>query len=111
MSKYTRQEIEQSLSRNQLKPLCKKEYKGMHIWVMEGWRNDNQKEFPWGYYQGGYMIGYSDEKPDIAQEVMFDAMHDPQIPYQDKQRARVNHMLENARKAIDKLQESGYFRQ
>ncbi len=109
MSKYTIQELEESMARNRCKPLGKCEYRGLQIWVGEGWRNDDPKDFPWGYYQGMYMIGKSDERPDIAQEIMFDAMHDPGMPQENRQQARINTLFKGGRKAIDALIKSGFY--
>lgn len=110
MSKYTIQELEKSMARNRCKPLARGQHKGLQIWVGEGWRNDNPNEFPWGYFQGMYMIGKSDERPDIAQEVMFDAMHDPEIPTEDRQQARINALMQGGKKAIDALIKSGFYK-
>lgn len=99
--KKNRQSIEKSLvERHGVTPLGKEEYKNVQIWVGECWRNDDP-EFPWGYYQGFYMLGFNDEKLDHIQEVMFDAFHNPEIPRIDRQRARKNKLLADARERVD----------
>ena len=100
--KKNREAIEKSLvERHGAVPLGKEEYKNCHIWVGECWRNDDPRDFPWGYYQGFYMIGRNEEKLCHIQEVMFDAFHDPSIPRHDRQRARKNKLLKDAKERID----------
>lgn len=100
--KKNKEALEKSLvERHGVIPLAKEHYKNMSIWVGEAWRNDDPQEFPWGYYQGFYMIGFNEEKMDHVQEVMFSPFHDPEIPHVDKQRARKNKLLADARERID----------
>lgn len=51
-------------------------------------------EFPWGAYRVVWAIERGEM--DFAQELFFDAFHDPEIPFPDKRKARVNAALLNA---------------
>lgn len=107
--KKDKQAIEKSLTqRHGVTLLGKKEYRDVQIWVGEAFRNDDP-DFPWGYYQGFYMLGRNDEKLDGIAEVMFDAFHDPEIPRPDRQRARKNSLIMEAEAVIDRKYETGYF--
>ena len=75
-------------------PVEKVSTKWGEVLIAEEFKNDKTLEFPWGYYR--VMWAIERDKMDFAQELFFDAFHDPQIPFDGKQRARINAALLNA---------------
>lgn len=107
---------ESLISRHGARELGKEEYRDVQIWVGEAEKSSEyacrhgHTEFAdHGYYCGFYMIGKSDELVDSINEVMFDLLHDLDMPLEDRQRARKNTLLLEAKGAIDRMYETGYF--
>lgn len=111
------QAIKNSLiHRHGARELGKEEYRDIQIWVGEAeksaeyaQRHGHSEFSDHGYYCGFYVIGKNEELLDSVNEVMFDVLHDLEMPLEDRQRARKNTLILEARGAIDRMYQTGYF--
>lgn len=77
------------------------------ILVAEGFKNDNPREFPWGYYETAWAIAR--KGIDVAQCLTFDAFHDPEYPKDEKKALRVRAAVKEAVKWMGVNVESGRY--
>lgn len=107
MPTMTKDRIEKMCRRAGLVPAERREVQGFAVVVADGFtatpsRTFNKfgigkEDFPFGCYGTFWWALWGDDDAFvIAYPLFFDAFHDPSIPKDDKQRARVNAAFENA---------------
>lgn len=80
------------------------------IYIADGFKNDNPKEYPWGYWETAWATARNGM--DIAQCLEFQAFHDPEYPSpEEKKRLRVNAAIREAVKWVGMNVESGRYDQ
>ena len=89
-----REKFETAVQKDGLRPLGRFNTPEGAILVAEGFKNDNMLEFPLGYYKLVWAI--ERDGLDFGHSLMFEALHDPDIAFADKPRARLNAALKDA---------------
>lgn len=109
------------ISKNKIESMCRNagmlpvkrgNIKGVEIFIADGFSPPphiayrrfgiEPTEFPFGMFATLWWISKGDEKLDIGQPLFFDAFHDTGYSKEDKQRARINAAMKEARLFLDR---------
>jgi len=110
----TREDIDRFVREFHLRPAGVVSYKGRDIFIAEtDLEMDRPIEYPWGYYQVAWFVSSpkSMEKLDIGNWAEYESMHDKEQSWtpETKRTARINDVVNQARKFINQSEEVGRY--
>lgn len=100
--KFTRQQYEENVKKRGLKPVRKDNYKGVHVFISDGFQKKSTPFFDGGaHYQTEWAIATTDDCVDVAQPIFYQHLTDPLglSVHVDK---RVKEAIDVAKAFIDK---------
>ncbi len=89
-----RQGFETMCRRVQMEPAARLETRQGTVLIADGFRRDKPDQYPGGYYRTMYVVDRGGF--DIAQDMEFDAAHDPVLSLDGKKKARIRAVSQQA---------------